>query len=78
MILIPLDQKLGELTHKTFNYSKKSTLIFFKIVSAKLPIDEGRPFTFCENIFGKPYQRVNKVILQCSRQYGSAREPRKP
>ena len=50
LILVPLDQKLGELTHKIFNYSEKSKRKkFLRLILAVLPISEGRPiFTFCE------------------------------
>ena len=54
LILVTLDQKLGELTNKYFNCPKKKHRKFFKLFLAKLPICEGRPFAFC-NFFKKAF-----------------------
>ena len=64
LILLPLDQKLAELTDRNKNYSKKKRENLLRVFLANSPIREGRPLTFYKKVFGKPlhpYQRVETV-----------------
>ena len=77
LILVPLDQKLAELTSRKENYSKKRARKFFEIVFSKLH-KSGRvhPSSFT-NFSEKPldlYQKLIAIELSNLGQFQTERE----
>ena len=62
LILVPIDQRLAELTSRKENYSKKRARKFFEIVFSKLHKSGGvHPSRFI-NFSEKPLDPYQKVI----------------
>ena len=62
LILVPLDQKLAELSNTKHQLFKKKRELFLGLFLANSPIREGRRFTFYKKNFGRPLHAYQKVV----------------